>query len=357
MNLRCAVFIIASAVMAAGGRVDVARAAGYSVRVGDILVANYEGFSVVKIDRETRAQEHLGNFILPTDLALDSSGRLFISEVEGSIQQLDLGTGMVTPVLDAGSGPGSIFGIALGPDGELYVTSGDDDAVYRVDPDTRIATLLSAKENLVGVNGIDLLDSRHLVVSCSSAAVSRLVSVALDGGAQTVLASGGELDEPRGVAVQGTDVFTTSYDSKRLLRLSGGVVETVAHTPGFPYGIGIGPDGDIVVGSKGTADEVRVYAPDGTLLDSFSGGFIALAAGIDVSRIQVNPSTELTVFLEAAASLGTGFDGVPATIDFPQRTIEAGRRPGQRFFRLRSSFATRITQIQVTGERVIIRWE
>jgi hypothetical protein len=357
MNSQLSIMFVSFAVLALGHGVAFAQSGGFTVKVGDILVANYEGFSVSKIDPGTGVQESLGTFILPTDLVLDPSGNLYISELEGTIQRLDLATGSVTPVLEVGAGPESVYGIALGPQGELYVTSGANDAVYRVDPATGGVTLLSAQTNLVGVVGIDLLDPGHVVVSCSTVDASRLVSVALADGAQSVIASGGQLDQPWGVAVQGGSIFTTAYDSKRILQVSDGTVTELGQTPGFPYGVAIDPEGNIVVGSKGTTDEVRVYAPDGTWLDSFSGGLIRLAAGIEVSRIQVDPALPTAVILQSAATLGTGFADVPATVDAAQRIVRTVRQPGDRIYRLRSDIATRITDIQVSNDQVTLRWE
>jgi hypothetical protein len=355
MNSQLRIMYVSFAVLALGHAF--AQSGGFTVNVGDILVANYEGFSVSKINPGTGVQESLGTFILPTDLVLDPSGNLYISELEGTIQRLDLATGSVTPVLKVGAGPESVYGIALGPQGELYVTSGANDAVYRVDPATGGVTLLSAQTNLVGVVGIDLLDPGHVVVSCSTIDASRLISVALADGAQSVIASGGQLDQPWGVAVQGGRIFTTAYDSKRILQVSDGTVTELGQTPGFPYGVAIDPEGNIVVGSKGTTDEVRVYAPDGTWLDSFSGSLIRLAAGIEVSRIQVDPALPTAVILQSAANVDGPFEDLPANLDIVQQTIRTSRQPGDRVYRLRAGTTTRITDIELGPEQLTFRWE
>ena len=340
---------------ALAGQVALAQSGGFSVDVGDILVANYEGFSVARIDPRTGNQEELGTFILPTDLALASDGMLYVAELEGGIWRLDIAAGLFTPILEPGAGPASIFGIALGPQGELYVTSGADDVVYRVDPATGNASPLAAGGSLVGVVGIDRLDEEHLVVSCSSASTSRLVSIALADGAQTVIASGGELDQPWGVAVHDTTIFTTAYDSRRVLQVAQGEITALAQTPGFPYGIAVDGAGNVYVGSKGQADEIRVYAPDGTWLEAFSGGWIRLAAGIEIAQIRIDPASPLT--LQSAASVDGPFEDLPATIDTSQQTIRTPRQPGDRFYRLRAGTTTRITNIQLGPEELTLRWE
>ena len=187
-------------------------AQGYSVNIGDILIANYNGGSVVKIDAVTGAQQQLGGaFSVPTDLVMDASGKLYITEWTGTIKQLDLTSGTVTTLMSSGSGPSQVWGITQGPSGDLFVTSRGNQAVYRVNPTTGVPTLLTQGNLITTPVGIEMLDANHLVVACLLA--NRLVSVSLADNSQSVISEGGALDQPWGVAVSGTDIYSSSRSS------------------------------------------------------------------------------------------------------------------------------------------------
>lgn len=262
-------------------------AQGYPAKAGDILIANYNAGSVVKIDAVTGAQQQLGGtFEVPTDLVMDANGSLYITEWQGRIKRLDLASGTLTTIMDLGSGPSQVWGITQGLNGDLFVTSRANHAVYRVDPSTGAPTLLAQGNFLDTPVGIDMLDSDHLVVACLM--VNRLVLVSITDQSQSVILEGGGLDQPWGVAVSGTDIYVGSYDMKHVQRVSsGGALTSVATLAGVPYGMAVDNDGNPVVGAKGAGEEVVRITPAGTILRSYTGPLVRQATGVEVSAINV----------------------------------------------------------------------
>jgi hypothetical protein len=199
---------------------------------------------------------------------------------------LDLNNGAVTTLMNPGSGPSQLWGITQGPTGDLYVSSRGNQAIYRVNASTGVPTLPTQSNLLYTPVGIDMVDADHLVVACLL--TNRLVSVSLADHSQSVILQGGGLDQPWGVAIGGTDIYLAGYDRKDIQRVSaGGVLTTIATVTGFPYGLGVGPDGNPVVGLKGAGEEVVRLTPAGVILRSYTGSLIRQATGVEVARFAV----------------------------------------------------------------------
>lgn len=268
-------------------------AADTSVEVGDILAANYLGGSILKIQPATGAQSSLGDFPFPTDLALASNGDLYISEMGGAIKRLTITNGTVAVLNPTGSTIASARGLVLDPGGDLIITASGD-RVVRLNPATGTESLIATGINLSLPTGIEFLDESHVVVA--SWQNSRLVKIRLSDGAQTVIAQGGgALDNPWGLAVSGDSIYSGHYDSKLLNRISAstGTSTGLATLPGFPYGMGLDLEGNIIVGAAasapGQADMVVRVSPQGQILRTFSGGLIRQIGGIEVSRFKIAP--------------------------------------------------------------------
>ena len=270
-------------------------ARAFVVNVGDILIANYDNWTVVRIDPSTGEQVVWGGFLHPMDLVLHPSGTLYIGEFYGDIQALDVATEEVAPLALSGDLPTEIWGLTLGPNGRLYVTGknlDDVDSVFEVNLDTGISTIMTQGNLLSGVAGIATLDSTHLVVT--SALDNRLVSVSLVDHSQTTLVSGGQVDSPYDVAVYGGKLFTGAYDSKWLLEVNGGNVTVLANLLGSPWGIDIDADGIIAVGIKATSGGVQRFDQDGRSRGSFSGPSIGWVAGLEIADYGVFGPPKIT---------------------------------------------------------------
>lgn len=288
------------------------------VRAGDILIANYNASSVVKIDPATGAQERLGGtFSVPTDLVMDANGNLYISEWGGAIKRMELPSGTVTTVTPSGSGPSQVWGIALGPTGELFVTSRGDHAVYRVNPATGTPVLVTRGDQLYTPVGIDFLDANHLVVACLL--TNRLVSVSLLDNSQSVIMEGGGLDQPWGVAVSDAGVYVAGYDRKDIQMVTGGTLTTIATMGDFPYAMAVDGAGNPVVGLKGAGESVARLGPDGTVLRTYTGSLIRWVTGIEVARY--------SVFVPAAITTGPQSQKVTQGGDTTFAVVATGTPP------------------------------
>jgi len=260
-------------------------ARAFVVNVGDVLVASYDTWTVVRLDPRTGEQVVFGTFLHPMDVALRSSGVLYIGEFYGDIQMLDVAAETVTPMVLTGDLPTEIWGLTIGPNGRLYVTGkdlGDVDSVFEVNLDTGASTLITQGNLLSGVAGVTTLDSTHLVVSCALA--NRLVSISLVDHAQSTIISGGLVDSPYDVAVYGSKLFTGAYDSKWLLEVSGGNATVRASLLGSPWGIDVDSHGTIAVGVKAVGGGVQLLDQSGNSLGSYASADIGWAAGLEIAK-------------------------------------------------------------------------
>lgn len=267
-----------------------AHAQVYAVKAGDILAANYRaaGGVVVRIDPATGGRRSLGVFDAPTDLAMAPDGHLYIAERGGAVKRLDLANGTVT-LVNTNSTLTQVWGIALGPDGSLYVTSGSptSNRITRINPATGEETEVAHDGQMSPPIGIEFLDADHLVVA--SLLNSRVLSVSLLDGTQTSLAGGG-IDLPWGIAVHDTDVFVGAHDSKQLQRIRGGVITNLATLAAPPYGIATDANGNIAVAISGGANgpyAVLRFDADGNTLNTFSGPLIGEITGLDVAPVSI----------------------------------------------------------------------
>jgi len=257
------------------------RAASLAVQSGDILIVNHGDNSVYRINPATGDQRRLRAFQSPTDLVISPDGYLYISEYRGTVQRLNLTNG-VASVVNPLTSLWNVNGLALAPDGELYVTCVSSNSVVKIDPPTGNETVVTQGDQLLAPVGVDVLDSTHLAVS--SLLANSVVSVSLVDGSQSVIAQGNNgIDHPWGIAVAGNDVYVAAKDSKLLQRVTGTGVSNVLQLASPIFGIGLDPEGNIVVGQ--VTDVARV-SPAGALLRNFSGAYNEIT-GVEVSGITV----------------------------------------------------------------------
>jgi streptogramin lyase len=265
------------------------------IDVGDIVVAGYSDNKVFKFNSSSGALQFLGDFVLPTDVALASNGDLYISEAGGAIQRLNLKNGTVTRV-NTNTALVDYWGITLGPSGDLFVANSTEDRVVRIDPVTGHETVLSESNLLSSPYGIDVLDPGHLVVS--SLNNSRIVSIALADGAQTLIAETNGMVSPWGVAVHGTNLYVGDPGAMSVFKIAHGVVASLWATTNLPSGIAVETNGNILAGSAAPGEVVRLD-PQGNVLHTYSNPLLTMVAGVEVSRIHVGPDNQvhLTILL------------------------------------------------------------
>ncbi len=261
-----------------------------ALEAGDIVVANYRagGNTVLRINPDTGVQRVLGVFSTPTDVLLAPGGVLYVSEWSGAIRRLNLVDGTIT-LVNSNSSFSQVWGMALGPGGDLFITTGAGNQVVRIDPATGAETPVTQDDRLSMALGIDFLDADHAVVA--SMLNSRVVSVRLSDQTQSVVAPDAHaFNQPWGIAVLGTNIYVGAHDSKLLQRISGTNVTELAQLAATPFGIGAHTNGDILVGISGGLTGpfavVRVSA-DGEPLATYTGGRIGEVTGVEVARASV----------------------------------------------------------------------
>lgn len=329
-------------------------AAGYAIQKGDLLLANYSGNSVLWITPSTEQQRSLGSYLFPTDLAMNTNGHLFISQWNGAVSRLNLRSGD-SAVLNPGTSLRQVWGLALGAQGELYVTSGASHQVVRVDPANGTETLIAEGGELNRPVGLARWGNDHLVVC--SLLNNRLVRVRISDGAQEVLAQGAHgLDQPWGVAVHGTDIYFTAYDRKEIQRWSDGQVSVLAAMDGFPYGLAAS-SGEIVVGLSGLGEAVARLSLSGSLLRSYRGGLIKQVTGIEIAPATILLEDSPSVVLQISERVtGPYRDAMPANLDPVDRRILVLRDSTAGFYRLRSNRPTRLHGITVSSNGISFKY-
>jgi len=300
-----------------------------SIAVGDILAVDQVGGTVFRIDAASGAQQRLFDAVFPTDLALSTDGCLYVSEWGGTVKCLNLTNGLVSAV-NPGTALTGVWGIVVGPNGKLYLTTEATDSVVELDPDTGDERVLANGGWLFGPYGIAVQDSGHLVVV--SQYNGNLVSVSLADGTQSLLLPENTLLYPWGAGLVGSDIYVANYAGQSIERVAGGVAtQFYPASPGYPVAVATEANGNILCSMLGLApNEIVRVSPTGTRLGAFSGGMIGDVYGLEVSTIQVgsvgnrppvpsSPSVEspssCSLKLRAQDLLGNDPDGDPLTLN------------------------------------------
>lgn len=191
------------------GRVtDVALGPGGSVYA---LASN----RVVRISRTGRLAV-VARFRAALGLAVDSRGRVYVTDAEGGrLLRFDPSSKRVTSIV---SGLDQPIGVALGPDGSVYVSSGHDGGgVDRIAPDGARTTVVNGLALAAFVTALG--DGSLLVVDhVRHDAPGRVLQVAPDGTVTTL--SEGEITAPMSAAAaRDGRIYVTSFDRPPLGRL------------------------------------------------------------------------------------------------------------------------------------------
>jgi hypothetical protein len=239
----------------------------------------------------------------PYALTLDGSGDLFIADYGNQrIRELRLSTGVITTVAGGGVGDGQpattapVYfpqGVAVDSSGNIYIADTDNDRVREVNHATGLISTV-AGTGIGGYNGdniqataaelympygvavdssgnlyiADYYNSRIRKVNLSTGVITTVAGTGTWGySGDTGQATAAELDDPRGVALDGNgDLFIAdSYNNRvREVKLFTGIIITVAGT-----GTG-GYNGD---GIQAAAAEL--CEPGGVAVDSAGNLYIA----------------------------------------------------------------------------------
>jgi sugar lactone lactonase YvrE len=239
-------------------------------------------------------------FDMPSGVAFGADGTVFVSDYAGNVvRRIDPATGIITTV--AGTGPdlllGGAFsgdggpavkaalnapnGIALGPDGSLYIADSQNQRIRRVDRNGIISTVAGTGER--GFAG--------------------------DGGP----ASSAELWNPQGVAVDAAgNLYIADEGNDRVRRVDAatGIITTVA-------GRGRSTSAS-ELGDGGPATQAALLSPTSVAVTSNGALYIADSGH---NRVRyVNLATGIISTVAGTGEAGLAGDGGPATaatIDYP----------------------------------------
>jgi len=271
-------------------------------------------------------------------IADELNNRVRIILPDGTIDTF-AGTGLTSPLGDGGpaleAAISAPLGLALGPDGSLYIGERGTNRIRRVNPQGIISTFAGGGTPEDGVgDGGPALDARfeepHSLAFGPDGSLyvadnegNRIRAITPEGRVLTVAGTGeasstgdggrateATLDSPLGIVV-GFDgsLFVTEFDGNRVRRIRpDGRIETIAGTgeSGFsgdgglatlarlrqPHSIALGLDGSLYITDEGNR-RVRRIRQDGTILtvagdggsSSDGDGGSPLAAGFDQPRV------------------------------------------------------------------------
>jgi sugar lactone lactonase YvrE len=198
----------------------VATPATAALRPGDIVVnEGTDNGEMLRVDPETGAVSHLSQGGLlrlhASQMALDALGRILTFSAAGLVA-VDPDTGAQT--LLAPPIPSiSIQAVAVATTGEVYATSpgssGIPPSIFRIDPTTGAYPTVSSGGSLVFPVGIMVDADGSLVVADGRAfgGTGGILRIDPSTGAQTTVASGGNILRPAGILVEpgGQIVITT----------------------------------------------------------------------------------------------------------------------------------------------------
>jgi Ca2+-binding RTX toxin-like protein len=245
---------------------------------GDLVVADatFAGGpgAVTRIGPATGAQAVVtsgGNLVDPFGIAVEPTGGLLVTDPLVGVIRVHPGTGDQSVVLPSGSF--APFAVAVDAGGDIMVAAfgQDDSVVLRVDPVTGVPTIVASLGSESFPTGIAVEASGDLVVTLFNLGAvfegeleGSVIRVDPDTGLRTILASGGGLNLPLGIAVEpaGGLVVTVGDFLGLALGTPPGIVrvnpvtgnQTLLTSGGglvLPFGIAVEPGGDVMVADAG----------------------------------------------------------------------------------------------------------
>jgi hypothetical protein len=188
---------------------------------GSLLVADRDAFAgaggLIRVQPATGAQTVVssgGLFHNPTGVVIAADGGLFVSDDDpdgsGAVVRVDPATGAQSLVSSGGLFD-SPEGITIAPDGTLLVVDpkafDKTGGVIRVDPLTGTQLGVSSGGNFEGPRDIALAGDGRVLVTDKKTPQPKgvLIAVGADG-SQSIISSGGLLNDPQGMLVQGAEV-------------------------------------------------------------------------------------------------------------------------------------------------------
>lgn len=264
-----------------------------------------------------------GGFSFPMGLATAANGDIIVADEYAGVIRVNPLTGTQTPVNGFHS-----LGIAIAPNGDIYVAGLDyfgPGAVVRLNPLTGVLTTVSSGGLLMRPYGIAIEAGGDILVADPLAFgivggiwVGGIIRINPLTGAQSVVASGGILRSPTGIAIAGNGDILVA-DAGALA--SGAVVrvdpltgaQTTVSTGGTlntPLGIALDANGELLVTthplSIASRAVIRVNPLTGAQTTVSSGGSFYSPVGIAIVP-ELGPITSNVVALPNPVAVGASF--------------------------------------------------
>ena len=315
--------------------------AGPPLFVTNNLTNNHAGGRLLEYDGSTgQFVQLIDNVSTPRGIVVGPNGNLFVASAnEDRVLEYDFDNGLQpTTFVEANDGGlESPHGVTFGPDGNLYVTSFRQElTVYRFDGETGAFVDKFASYPLEHGLGRDLVfgPDGDLYVSTVFLGVFRF---------------DGESGEPLGSFVSGDalgpiagitfgpdgDLYAAASDLDAVLRFDGETGEFVdtfvpAGAGGLnePHGIGFGPDGNFYVASAFGDAILRYDGKSGAFLDTFASD------SLDVPLFFVfvpEPTCLMLTLIGACASIALRSKSARTPSLAPKRIRKRGPTPGNRW--------------------------
>ncbi|HYZ85747.1 MAG TPA: hypothetical protein VE621_15155 [Bryobacteraceae bacterium] len=250
---------------------------GCEVAWADLLVSR----GTFGIDRYADSGTFLGQFISPgtgglndaRGIAIGSNGDVYVADfLDSQILRFD-SAGTFLNVFSSGAGIQTPFDLSFGPGGDLYVGSGGNDAVVRVNALTGMAAGAFTFGNPQPIGGPHYLAfGPQLVVTDQAGRLFRF-NAATGAWIQTTL-----LDNPEGAGFNAAgDLFVAQRISDNVLRSPSGGGPFIIAIPtgdfaGAPADLVFGPGDLMYLATSSAIYRFDVSSGSGALVDSFGNG-------------------------------------------------------------------------------------
>lgn len=288
----------------------------------------------------TNGAANIARFNAPTGIAFDSSNNLYVADSDNNQIRMITPAGVVSLFAGSkagnsgtnnGTGPSALFdfptGVAVGPDGNIYVADDRNDAIRKITPNAVVTTLAGLAQSSGNANGTNstarfsspvglVVDAfTNLYVTDTGNDTIRLVTAA--GVVTTPLGTAGtsgSLDAtgqsalfnvPIGITVdQNTNLFVTE-DGNNTIREANAALAVTTFAG--------------VAGGSGSTDANGSFArfnnPSGVAVDASQNAYVT-DLGNDTVR-KITPAGDVSTFAGTAGNVGTN-DAVGAAASFRQ---------------------------------------
>lgn len=289
----------------------------------DLIVTDFGNDVLLRIDPINGNQTVVSsgdNFVFPRDVAIASNGDYIVADAlaggSGAVIRVNPLTGIQIVISSGDNFASGVNGIAIAPNGDLFVTEGVAGLVLRIDPVTGIQTIVaSGFPSGAQLSGIEFDANGKLIVVDESSfqggplpdpngAVHRVDPVS---GMITLISQENLFEEPTGVAIASDGTLFIADRNTQTLVVGDGAIISV----------------DPITGNQNFVSLGNLFLdPAGIVIDPMTGDLIVTDwNGGGGSIFRVNPTTGVQSVLASggnltdpfgiAVELRNGGDGIP----------------------------------------------